>query len=85
MQRPQQGRPFKFPNPNDYSLNKSATFCPADRILNLYNQDNSSDAQKISNTVREWFANRATQEGWSSVHFLHEVETEHYAGCALLV
>jgi hypothetical protein len=76
---------FKFPNANDYPLKVPAVLCPADRVINLYNQDSGSTAQRISKSVREWFFQRAHQEGWGGAHFLPEVQSQHGAGCVLWV
>lgn len=78
-------RPFKFPDPNDYPLKSPAVLCPADRVINLYNQANGLQAQRISQSVREWFYSSAHHAGWGGAHFLPEVQSNHGAGCILWV
>ena len=79
------GRPFKFPDPNDYALKIPAVLCPADRVLSLYNQNSGQVAQRISQSVRGWFYAAAHQAGWGGAHFLPEVQSNHGAGCILWV
>ena len=76
---------FKFPNSKARSPEKPAVFCTADRVLSLYNQDNNKPAKRISKKVREWFFNKAHLRGWSGVHFVPEVQSQHGAGCMLWV
>lgn len=76
---------FKFPNAKSRSPDKPAVFCPAERVLNLYNQENEKPAQRISKTVRTWFFDKANEHGWNGVHFIPEVQSQHGAGCMLWV
>jgi len=77
------GRKFIFPNPNQCTAANPAMLCPAERVLNLYNQATAKSAQRIAKSVREWFAKTAQQNGWAGVHFLPEVQSKHGAGCVL--
>ena len=77
--------PFKFPDPNDYPRKVPAVLCPADRVLNLYRQATNQHAQRISQSVREWFYRAAHDAGWGGAHFLPEVQSNHGAGCILWV
>ncbi len=79
------GKRFKFPDSKARSANDPATFCTAERVLNLYNQDNDKPAKRISKKVREWFFAMAHEKGWSGVHFIPEVQSQHGAGCMLWV
>ena len=79
------GRPFKFSDPNDYAAKIPAVLCPADRVLNLYNQGTNQQAQRISQSVRDWFYSEAHKVGWGGAHFLPEVQSNHGAGCILWV
>jgi hypothetical protein len=79
------GKKFKFPDSKDASANKPAVFCTAERVLNLYNQDNDKPAQRISKKVRGWFFEAAHDAGWTGVHFIPEVQSKHGAGCMLWV
>lgn len=74
---------FKFPDPNDYPPKSPAVLCPADRVLNLYNQANQAEAKRISKKVREWFYDESHQKGWKGIHFMPEVQSQHGAGCLL--
>jgi hypothetical protein len=76
---------FKFPDAKSRSANKPAVFCTAERVLNLYNQENDEEAQRISKKVREWFFEEAHTKGWNGVHFIPEVQSQHGAGCMLWV
>lgn len=75
---------FKFPDPKDYPSKHPIVMCPSDRVLNLYNQETGEGAIRKGKKVKEWFQERALQEGWAAVHFLPEVQTMHGAGCLLL-
>jgi hypothetical protein len=79
------GRRFKFPDATSRSINKPAVFCKADRVLNLYNQENEKPAQRISRRVREWFFEEARKRAREGVHFIPEVQSQHGAGCMLWV
>jgi hypothetical protein len=77
------GRKFKFPTPKDCKAGNPAMLCPAERVMNLYKQATNKNAQRISKSVREWFAMTADQQGWAGVHFLPEVQSNYGAGCVL--
>ncbi len=77
------GRRFIFPNPNKCTAADMAMLCPAERVLNLYNQETGKGAKRIAKSVREWFATTAQQKGWAGVHFLPEVQSNYGAGCVL--
>ncbi len=76
-------RDFKFPSPDDYKPAQPAVFCPAERVLNLYNQDSGEIGERIAKKVRIWFRARAHEAGWAGIHFLPEVQSNHGAGCVL--
>ena len=76
---------YKFPRSKDRSPNQPAVFCTAERVLNLYNQENQKSAKRISKKVRVWIFTRAHTEGWSGVHFVPEAQSRHGAGCMLWV
>lgn len=76
-------RDYKFPSPNDYKPSEPAIFCPAERVLCLYNQDSGDTAARIAKKVRTWFRTQAHQAGWAGVHFVPEVQSNHGAGCVL--
>jgi hypothetical protein len=78
-------RKFKFPDPKSCKLKDRAVLCTAERILNIYNQVNGEDAQRISKNVKIWFAKEAANSHWAGVHFLPEVQSGHGAGCVLFV
>jgi hypothetical protein len=79
------GQPLKFPNPSNYPPSTPAVLCPAERVIGLYNQSNTKQAQRLSQTVRTWFLEQAHHLGWGGVHFLPEVQSKHGAGCILWV
>jgi hypothetical protein len=74
---------FNFPSPNDVAGKTPAIFCTAERVLALYNQDSGVVAQRLSQSVRNWFFQQAINQGWVGVHFLPEYPTNHGAGCVL--
>lgn len=76
------GRPLKFPDASKRSHAEPAIFCPADRVLALYNQDSG---KKVSATVKTWFDAKAQQEGWSHALWLKDVANSYGAGCALAI
>ncbi|HKR75213.1 MAG TPA: hypothetical protein VJR95_01025 [Rhodanobacter sp.] len=76
-------RPYKFPKSSERSPAKPVVLCPADRVINLYNQDSGDTAQRISKKVRKWVTETAIKEGWDGVVFLPEVQSQHGAGCIL--
>lgn len=57
--------------------------CPAERVLELYNQDSGKTAKRVSKSVRTWFEEEAYREGWTGVTFLPEVSTGHSSGCVM--
>jgi hypothetical protein len=77
------GRRLKFPQPQDYKSSAPAIFCPAERVIELYNQDAGDSAQRIAKKVRAWFTTEAHKRGWAGVYFLPEVQSNHGAGCVL--
>lgn len=77
--------PYKFPDAKARSPSEPAVFCTAGRVLNLHNQANEKQAQRISKKVREWFFEEAHTNGWNGVHFVPEVQSRHGAGCMLWV
>ncbi|GAB2793794.1 hypothetical protein [Dyella kyungheensis] len=81
MRKPK--KPYKFPKSSERSAAKPVVLCPADRVLNLYNQESGDEAKKISKKVRTWFTQEAIEEGWDAVAFLPEVQSQHGAGCIL--
>lgn len=76
---------FKFPTPKSCKLKDRAVLCTAERILALYNQATGTKAQRISKSVKTWFASQAPLHGWAGGHFLPEVQSGHGAGCVLFV
>lgn len=76
-------RKFKFPDPKDYPAKTPAVSCPADRVLNLYNQAHEKEAKRITKKVKDWTAQQAHDQGWDGIHFLPEVQSQHGAGCML--
>ena len=73
----------KLPDPDERSAKEPAVLCKNDRVLALYNTYNDKKAERISESVREWFLKTAEEEGWSAAFFLKDVETRHSAGCVL--
>jgi len=76
-------RKFKFPLPKDYKPAEPAVICPADRVIDLYNQESGDTAKRIAKKVRKWFSDEARKKGWAGVRFSPEVQTNHGAGCVL--
>ena len=74
---------LKFPLPEDYKPKDPAVFCPAKRVIGLYNQSTSVPAKKIAKKVRKWFTDEAHGKGWAGVSFLPEVQSQFGAGCIL--
>ncbi len=67
-----QGRPIKFPDPDDRSKNQPTYVLERGDVLNLYNQENSGEeAKRVVKSVQDWFTDRAKQEGWDDIDF-HE-------------
>lgn len=78
------GRPFKFPDSKDRSINETGALCTADRVLALYNQAHpEKKAQRMSATVKKWFEKEALRDGWAFVGWFKDVATDHGAGCVL--
>lgn len=77
------GAPVKFPLPEDYRSKYPAVFCPAERILALYDQDSGDTAQRLAPKVKSWFRTQAYGKGWAGIHFMPAVQTNHGAGCAM--
>lgn len=79
------GRPVKFPDSGDRSMNETGALCTADRVLALYNQAHPKEeaAVKIGAGVRSWFEQEARRKGWVFVRWFKDVATDHGAGCVL--
>lgn len=61
------GRPFDFPTPQSVTIGNPTMFVPAERVLNLYNQDSDNPkAINFSQRVRDWFIHEAYAVGWSN-------------------
>jgi len=75
---------FKFPNVNDYSAKEPVVFCPAPRIISLYNEAHDEDGKRISDNKKKWFEAEAKSKGWLGCLFVPTVETGHGAGAILL-
>ena len=76
---------YKFPTPASCKLKDNAVLCTSDRILALYNQATGKSQQRITQPVKNWFAEEAQRIGWAGGHFLPEVQSGHGAGCVLFV
>ena len=76
---------YKFPTPGSCKLKDNAVLCTSDRILALYNQATGKSQQRITQPVKNWFAEEAQRNGWAGGHFLPEVQSGHGAGCVLFV
>lgn len=74
---------FKFPTPDKAKLKDHAVLCTSERIISLYNQAHGTDRQRMTNTIKKWFAHEAQNNGWAGGHFLPEIQTGHNAGCVL--
>lgn len=69
---------FQFPDPDDRSINNPSTIADSDRVLNLYNQENGEDRERVTDSVKTWFTEQALANGWSDADF-------HGSGCVLSV
>lgn len=67
---------FKFPDPNDRTINDPTTIADSERVLNLYNQENNQERERVTDNVKEWFTQEALAQGWNSADF-------HGNGCVL--
>lgn len=66
-------RPFVFPDPDDRSKNNPAVIVTSEQVIGLYNQYNKhgDEVQKVSSTVKDWFAKEATEnQGWDEAKFI---------------
>jgi len=77
------GARVKFPNSSECTPAEQALFCPAQRVIDLYNQDSGDKAKRICAKVRRWFFSAAAAREWAGVHFLKEVQSKHGHGCVL--
>ena len=59
-------RPFVFPDPNDRSKNDPNEIVTSKQVLGLFNQfhDEEEQMQRITDKVKEWFKQKAKDEGW---------------------
>lgn len=79
------GRKLKFPTPASCKLKHGAAFCTAERVIGLYNQENGEKRQRITDSIKQWFAAEAMGHGWAGGHFIPEVQSGHGAGCVLFM
>lgn len=82
---PPRGRNYKFPDAGDRSPNDPTVHCDSARIIALFNQETGGDAQRLSKTVRDWFAREAAEAGWTGVHFLADAQSQYGSGCVMYV
>ncbi|ENL4127232.1 MULTISPECIES: hypothetical protein [Enterobacter] len=69
---------FQFPDPDDRSINNPSTIVDSERVLNLYNQENNDDRERVTDNVKNWFKDEAKKIGWNDADF-------HGNGCVLSV
>ncbi|PXW40587.1 hypothetical protein DFO54_1163 [Erwinia sp. AG740] len=69
---------FQFPDPDDRTINNPSTIADSERVLNLYNQENNEERERVTDSVKDWFTQEALNKGWSSADF-------HGSGCVLSV
>ena len=64
-------RPFVFPDPNDRSKNDPNEIVTSKQVLGLFNQfhDEEEQMQRITDKVKEWFKQKAMEEGWDEADF----------------
>lgn len=72
-----------FPEPTEHKTEATAFLCTAERILALYNKQESKNQQKLTCTVKDWFKETALKVGWNEVEFLENLQTGRIAGCRL--
>lgn len=59
---------LKFPEPGDLKLSEPEHYVAKDRVLALYNQDNTGEeASNYSQRVKDWFISEAKNFGWSQI------------------
>lgn len=62
-------RPYVFPDPKDRSPNNSHISLDRNTVLSLYNQETSMAAERVTEAIKSWFNDKATELGWSEVRF----------------
>ena len=72
-----------FPEPTEYRTEATAFQCSAERILTLYNKQESKTQQRLTCTVKDWFKDTALKAGWNGVEFLENLQTGRIDGCLL--
>jgi hypothetical protein len=76
-------KPYKFPNPETYALDKPVVFCPKERILKLYKQSTGKTHTSLTSKIVLWFAKESKAKGWAGCILVPIVQTKHHAGCIL--
>jgi hypothetical protein len=79
------GRKLVFPTPANCKLKHGAALCTAERVIGLYNQENGTNRQRITDSIKEWFAEEVLNHGWAGGHFLPEAQSGHGAGCVMFM
>jgi hypothetical protein len=80
------GAPLKFPQSSKCTVGDPAFLCPAQRVLDLYNQANpKATRERICKAVKEWFEQQAKAEGWAGARFFKEYQSNYGAGCVLWI
>lgn len=83
-QAPRRGRRVKFPDPSDCRHNQTSVLCSPDRVMALYNQDHpGATRRRMTDSVKNWFDDKAQRHGWAFVQWFKDAATEHGAGCVL--
>lgn len=74
---------FVFPTPSNVKVNDNLFWCPTDRVIALYNKAHGEQRQKLTNTVKDWFHQKAKHLGWAGSQFLPDIQTGLMSGCVL--
>jgi len=60
---------FKFPHPDDRTINNPSTIADSERVLDLYNQEHGEERERVTDNVKEWFVDAARELGWTDADF----------------
>lgn len=72
-----------FPTPSTAKGDGSTFWCPAQRVIDLYNKEHGDRRQKLTTPVKNWFHQKAQSLGWAGSQFLPDTQTGNMSGCVL--
>lgn len=62
-------RPRVLPDPDDRSVNNPSIIVESVEVLGYYNQQTGDGKERVVDSVKDWYKQEATKQGWNSAEF----------------